>query len=157
MKKSGSVKGIKARRTRNEGRVRALKELRKERAARVEQLGKVDFAIEQAAKSGKLVFEGKNLELSFGNKPILKNFNFLLMRGDRVALVGPNGVGKTSLIKILLDEYAPASGDVKRGTNLEVAYFDQHRMALNLDATVQDNVADGRQEITQNGQTRDMC
>ena len=146
--------GIKARRTRNEGRVRALKELRKERAARVEQLGKVDFAIEQAAKSGKLVFEGKSLELSFGNKPILQNFNFLLMRGDRVALVGPNGVGKTSLIKILLDEYAPASGDVKRGTNLEVAYFDQHRMALNLDATVQDNVADGRQEITQNGQTR---
>ncbi len=146
--------GIKARRTRNEGRVRALKELRKERAARVEQLGKVDFAIEQATKSGKLVFEGKGLNLSFGDKPILKNFNFLLMRGDRVALVGPNGVGKTSLIKILLDEYAPASGDVKRGTNLEVAYFDQHRMALNLDATVQDNVADGRQEITQNGQTR---
>jgi len=146
--------GIKARRTRNEGRVRALKELRKERAARVEQLGKVDFAIEQAAKSGKLVFEGKQLNLSFDNKKLLQDFNFLLMRGDRVALVGPNGVGKTSLIKVLLDEYPVESGEIKRGTNLEVAYFDQHRMALDLDATVQDNVAEGRQEIVQNGQAR---
>jgi ATP-binding cassette subfamily F protein uup len=146
--------GIKARRTRNEGRVRALKELRKERASRVEQLGKVDFAIEQANKSGKLVFEGKKLNLSFGGKALLQDFNFLLMRGDRVALVGPNGVGKTSLIKVLLDEYPVESGDIKRGTNLEVAYFDQHRMALDLDATVQDNVAEGRQEIVQNGQSR---
>lgn len=146
--------GIKARRTRNEGRVRALKELRKERAARVEQLGKVDFAIEQAAKSGKLVFEGKKLNLSFDGKTLLQDFNFLLMRGDRVALVGPNGVGKTSLIKVLLDEYPVESGEIKRGTNLEVAYFDQHRMALDLDATVQDNVAEGRQEIVQNGQSR---
>ncbi|WP_031564513.1 ATP-binding cassette ATPase Uup [Rheinheimera texasensis] len=146
--------GIKARRTRNEGRVRALKELRKERAARVEQLGKVDFAIEQAAKSGKLVFEGKKLNLSFDGKTLLHDFNFLLMRGDRVALVGPNGVGKTSLIKVLLDEYPVESGEIKRGTNLEVAYFDQHRMALDLDATVQDNVAEGRQEIVQNGQSR---
>ncbi|MDZ7871029.1 MAG: ATP-binding cassette domain-containing protein [Rheinheimera sp.] len=146
--------GIKARRTRNEGRVRALKELRKERASRVEQLGKVDFAIEQANKSGKLVFEGKKLNLGFGGKALLQDFNFLLMRGDRVALVGPNGVGKTSLIKVLLDEYPVESGDIKRGTNLEVAYFDQHRMALDLDATVQDNVAEGRQEIVQNGQSR---
>ncbi len=146
--------GIKARRTRNEGRVRALKELRKERASRVEQLGKVDFAIEQANKSGKLVFEGKQLNLGFAGKALLEDFNFLLMRGDRVALVGPNGVGKTSLIKVLLDEYAVESGEIKRGTNLEVAYFDQHRMALDLDATVQDNVAEGRQEIVQNGQSR---
>lgn len=146
--------GIKARRTRNEGRVRALKELRKERAARVEQLGKVEFAIEQAAKSGKLVFEGKQLNLSFADKPVLVDFDFLLMRGDRVALIGPNGVGKSSLIKILLDEYQAQSGDIKRGTNLEVAYFDQHRMALDLDKTVQDNVAEGRQEIMQNGQSR---
>ncbi len=146
--------GIKARRTRNEGRVRALKELRKERAARVEQLGKVDFAIEQAAKSGKLVFEGKQLQLSFSGKPVLTDFDLLLMRGDRVALIGPNGVGKSSLIKILLDEYQAQGGDIKRGTNLEVAYFDQHRMALDLDKTVQDNVAEGRQEIMQNGQSR---
>ncbi|MBU2280104.1 MAG: ATP-binding cassette domain-containing protein, partial [Gammaproteobacteria bacterium] len=146
--------GIKARRTRNEGRVRALKELRKERAARVEQLGKVDFAIEQAAKSGKLVFEGKHLNLAFDGKPVLTDFDLLLMRGDRVALIGPNGVGKSSLIKILLDEYQAQSGEIKRGTNLEVAYFDQHRMALDLDKTVQDNVAEGRQEIMQNGQSR---
>jgi len=146
--------GIKARRTRNEGRVRALKELRKERAARVEQLGKVDFAIEQAAKSGKLVFEGKKLNLSFDGKKVMDDLDLLLMRGDRVALIGPNGVGKSSLIKVLLDEYQVESGEVKRGTNLEVAYFDQHRMALDLDKTVQDNVADGRQEITQNGNTR---
>lgn len=146
--------GIKARRTRNEGRVRALKELRKERAARVEQLGKVDFAIEQAAKSGKLVFEGKHLNLAFDGKPVLIDFDLLLMRGDRVALIGPNGVGKSSLIKILLDEYQAQSGEIKRGTNLEVAYFDQHRMALDLDKTVQDNVAEGRQEIMQNGQSR---
>jgi ATP-binding cassette subfamily F protein uup len=146
--------GIKARRTRNEGRVRALKELRKERAARVEQLGKVDFAIEQAAKSGKLVFEGKHVNLAFNGKAVLSDFDLLLMRGDRVALIGPNGVGKSSLIKILLDEYQAQSGEIKRGTNLEVAYFDQHRMALDLDKTVQDNVAEGRQEIMQNGQSR---
>lgn len=146
--------GIKARRTRNEGRVRALKELRKERAARVEQLGKVDFAIEQAAKSGKLVFEGQGIQLQFDGKTVLDNLDLLLMRGDRVALIGPNGVGKSSLIKILLDEYQAQAGNIKRGTNLEVAYFDQHRMALDLDKTVQDNVADGRQEITQNGQSR---
>lgn len=146
--------GIKARRTRNEGRVRALKALRRERAARIEQQGKVDFAIEQANKSGKLVFEGKQLNLSFAGQTLLKNLDLLVMRGDRIALVGPNGVGKTSLIKLLLGDYQPDSGDVKRGTNLEVAYFDQHRMALNLDASVADNVAEGRQEVTLNGQSR---
>jgi ATP-binding cassette subfamily F protein uup len=146
--------GIKARRTRNEGRVRALKALRNERAARVEQMGKVDFAIEQAQKSGKLVFEAKGVHVSFNGEAILKDLNVLVMRGDRVALVGPNGVGKSTLIKTLLGEYKADSGEIKRGTNLEVAYFDQHRVQLNLDATVQDNVADGKQEITQNGQTR---
>lgn len=146
--------GIKARRTRNEGRVRALKALRRERAARIEQQGKVDFAIEQANKSGKLVFEGKQLNLSFAGQPLLKNLDLLVMRGDRIALVGPNGVGKTSLIKLLLGDYQQDSGEVKRGTNLEVAYFDQHRMALNLDASVADNVAEGRQEVTINGQSR---
>ena len=146
--------GIKARRTRNEGRVRALKALRNERAARVEQMGKVEFAIEQSQKSGKLVFETKDVNVSFKGETVLKDINVLVMRGDRIALVGPNGVGKSTLIKTLLGEYTADSGEIKRGTNLEVAYFDQHRIQLDLDATVQDNVADGKQEITQNGQTR---
>jgi ATP-binding cassette subfamily F protein uup len=146
--------GIKARRTRNEGRVRALKELRNERAARVEQMGKVEFAIEQSQKSGKLVFETKDVNVSFKGETVLKDINVLVMRGDRIALVGPNGVGKSTLIKTLLGEYKADSGEIKRGTNLEVAYFDQHRIQLDLNATVQDNVADGKQEIIQNGQTR---
>lgn len=146
--------GIKARRTRNEGRVRALKALRKERAARVESLGKVEFAIEQADRSGKLVFEAKQISHSFGGEPLLKDLDLLVMRGDRLALIGPNGVGKSTLIKLLLGELEPEQGSIKRGSNLEVAYFDQHRQALDLDATVQDNVADGRQEVMQNGQSR---
>ena len=146
--------GIKARRTRNEGRVRALKALRRERAERVETLGKVDFNIEQSDRSGKLVFETKAVSCSFDNKTIIDKLDLLVMRGDRVALVGPNGVGKSTLIKLLLGDYKPQSGDIKRGTNLEVAYFDQHRIALDLEATVQDNVAEGKQEITQNGKSR---
>ena len=146
--------GIKARRTRNEGRVRALKALRRERAERVETMGKVEFNIEQADRSGKLVFETKHISCSFAGKTIIDNLNLLVMRGDRVALVGPNGVGKSTLIKLLLGDYTQDSGDIKRGTNLGVAYFDQHRIALDLEATVQDNVADGKQEITQNGKSR---
>lgn len=146
--------GIKARRTRNEGRVRALKALRRERAERVETLGKVDFNIEQSDRSGKLVFETKAVSCSFDGKTIIDKLDLLVMRGDRVALVGPNGVGKSTLIKLLLGDYKQQSGDIKRGTNLDVAYFDQHRMALDLESTVQDNVAEGKQEITQNGKTR---
>ncbi|MDX3774060.1 ATP-binding cassette domain-containing protein [Chromatiaceae bacterium AAb-1] len=146
--------GIKARRTRNEGRVRALKALRNERAARLEQQGKVDFNIEQAQRSGKLVFETTGLNQSFAGKPVISDLDLLVMRGDRIALVGPNGAGKSTLIKLLLGDYNADSGEIKRGTNLEVAYFDQHRMALDLNATVQENVAEGKQEITQNGQTR---
>lgn len=146
--------GIKARRTRNEGRVRALKALRRERAERVETLGKVDFNIEQAERSGKLVFETKGISCAFNGKTIIDKLDLLVMRGDRIALVGPNGVGKSTLIKLLLGDYQQDSGEIKRGTNIEVAYFDQHRMALDLEATVQDNVAEGKQEITQNGRTR---
>ncbi|MEO3679881.1 ATP-binding cassette ATPase Uup [Rheinheimera fenheensis] len=146
--------GIKARRTRNEGRVRALKALRRERAERVETLGKVDFNIEQADRSGKLVFETKGISCAFNGKTIIDKLDLLVMRGDRIALVGPNGVGKSTLIKLLLGDYKQDSGEIKRGTNIEVAYFDQHRMALDLEATVQDNVAEGKQEISQNGKTR---
>ena len=146
--------GIKARRTRNEGRVRALKALRRERAERVETLGKVDFNIEQADRSGKLVFETKAISCGFNGKTVINKLDLLVMRGDRIALVGPNGVGKSTLIKLLLGDYKHDSGEIKRGTNIEVAYFDQHRIALDLEATVQDNVAEGKQEITQNGKTR---
>ncbi|MBZ9610858.1 ATP-binding cassette ATPase Uup [Rheinheimera maricola] len=146
--------GIKARRTRNEGRVRALKALRRERAERVETLGKVDFNIEQADRSGKLVFETKAISCGFNGKTVIDKLDLLVMRGDRIALVGPNGVGKSTLIKLLLGDYKHDSGEIKRGTNIEVAYFDQHRIALDLEATVQDNVAEGKQEIMQNGKSR---
>lgn len=146
--------GIKARRTRNEGRVRALKALRQERAQRVETLGKVDFNIEQSDRSGKLVFETKAISVGFDGKTVINGLDLLVMRGDRIALVGPNGVGKSTLIKLLLGDYKHTSGEIKRGTNIEVAYFDQHRMALDLEATVQDNVAEGKQEIMQNGRSR---
>nr|WP_275692826.1 ATP-binding cassette domain-containing protein [Rheinheimera hassiensis] len=146
--------GIKARRTRNEGRVRALKALRRERAERVETLGKVDFNIEQADRSGKLVFETKAISCGFNGKTVIDKLDLLVMRGDRIALVGPNGVGKSTLIKLLLGDYKHDSGEIKRGTNIEVAYFDQHRIALDLEATVQDNVSEGKQEITQNGKSR---
>lgn len=146
--------GIKARRTRNEGRVRALKQLRVERKARVEKQGKADFNIESAQRSGKLVFEAKGISQGFTNKPIVKDFSTLVMRGDRIGLVGPNGVGKTTLLKILFGELAPESGKVKQGVNLEVAYFDQYRSVLDEEASVQDNVADGKQEVNIGGRSR---
>ncbi|TMO53647.1 ATP-binding cassette ATPase Uup [Pseudoalteromonas phenolica] len=146
--------GIKARRTRNEGRVRALKALRVERKQRVEQVGKADFNIETAERSGKLVFEAKNLKHAFKNKPIVNDFSTLVMRGDRVGLIGPNGVGKTTLLKLLFGQLEAVSGSVKQGVNLEVAYFDQYREKLDEEATVQDNVAEGKQEVMMGGRSR---
>ncbi|WP_404394838.1 ABC transporter ATP-binding protein [Pseudoalteromonas phenolica] len=146
--------GIKARRTRNEGRVRALKALRVERKQRVEQVGKADFNIETADRSGKLVFEAKNLKHAFKDKPIVNDFSTLVMRGDRVGLIGPNGVGKTTLLKLLFGQLEAVSGSVKQGVNLEVAYFDQYREKLDEEATVQDNVAEGKQEVMMGGRSR---
>ena len=146
--------GIKARRTRNEGRVRALKALRVERKQRVEQVGKADFNIETADRSGKLVFEAKNLKHAFKDKPIVNDFSTLVMRGDRVGLIGPNGVGKTTLLKLLFGQLEALSGSVKQGVNLEVAYFDQYREKLDEEATVQDNVAEGKQEVMMGGRSR---
>ncbi|CCQ11841.1 COG0488: ATPase components of ABC transporters with duplicated ATPase domains [Pseudoalteromonas luteoviolacea B = ATCC 29581] len=146
--------GIKARRTRNEGRVRALKSLRQERKSRVEQVGKVDFNIEQSERSGKLVFEAQHMSMSFANKPIVSEFSTIVMRGDRIGLVGPNGVGKTTLLKLLFGDLAPDSGKVKQGVNLEFAYFDQYRQVLDEEATVQDNVAEGKQEVNIGGRSR---
>ncbi|UJX27029.1 ABC transporter ATP-binding protein [Pseudoalteromonas sp. CF6-2] len=146
--------GIKARRTRNEGRVRALKALRKERKQRVDQVGKTDFNIETADRSGKLVFEAKNIAHAFKDKVIAKDFSTLVMRGDRIGLVGPNGIGKTTLLKILFGDLAADSGSVKQGVNLEFAYFDQYRQKLDEEATVQDNVAEGKQEVMMGGRSR---
>ncbi|KZN52248.1 ATP-binding cassette ATPase Uup [Pseudoalteromonas luteoviolacea] len=146
--------GIKARRTRNEGRVRALKALRVERKQRIEQVGKADFNIESAERSGKLVFEASFVNHAFKDKPIVKDFSTLVMRGDRVGLVGPNGIGKTTLLKLLFGKLSADSGKIKQGVNLEVAYFDQYREKLDEEMTVQDNVAEGKQEVSIGGRSR---
>ncbi|WP_409423028.1 ABC transporter ATP-binding protein [Pseudaeromonas sp. ZJS20] len=146
--------GIKARRTRNEGRVRALKDLRVERSARREQLGKANIQLDDALRSGKLVFEGAGMEYRLGERVLVKNFSPLVQRGDKIALVGPNGCGKTTLIKLLLGELQPSAGKLRCGTKLEVAYFDQYRQQLDPDKTVMDNLAEGRQEVEINGRRR---
>ena len=146
--------GIKARRTRNEGRVRALKALREESKARRSQQGKVSMATQDAQRSGKVVFEIENLSVQFGdNTPIIKDFNALVLRGDRIGLVGDNGVGKTTLIKAILGQQEH-SGTVKTGTQLEVAYFDQLRNVLDLEKSVKDNVAEGSDFVDINGGRR---
>ncbi|MBL4281011.1 ABC transporter ATP-binding protein [Vibrio fluvialis] len=146
--------GIKARRTRNEGRVRALKKLREERSERREVQGKVNLQIDGAARSGKIVFEAENLQYSIDGKSIVKDFSFNIMRGDRIALVGPNGCGKSTLLKLLLGELQPDSGRLHCGTKLEVAYFDQYREMLDPEKSVIDNLADGKQEVTIGGRQR---
>lgn len=146
--------GVKARRTRNEGRVRELKQLRNERKQRVDQVGKTDFNIETADRSGKLVFEAKHLSHAFKEKTIVSDFSTLVMRGDRIGLVGPNGVGKTTLLKLMFGDLAPDNGETKQGVNLEFAYFDQYREKLDEEATVQDNVAEGKQEVMMGGRSR---
>ena len=147
--------GVKARRTRNEGRVRELKQLRNERKQRVDQVGKTDFNIETADRSGKLVFEAKHLNHAFNKDKVIANdFSTLVMRGDRIGLVGPNGIGKTTLLKLLFGDIEADAGIVKQGVNLEFAYFDQYRQKLDEEATVQDNVAEGKQEVMMGGRSR---
>ncbi|WP_417665219.1 ABC transporter ATP-binding protein [Pseudidiomarina sp.] len=146
--------GVKARRTRNEGRVRALQALRRERQARREQQGSAKLAVQEANRSGKLVFEGEHLDLSFADKPILKDFSLTLQRGDKIALVGPNGCGKSTLIRVLIGQQNVDAGMVKVGTNLQVAYFDQHRAQLDPELSVAENIGDGKQDVTYNGRTR---
>ncbi|ATO18779.1 ABC transporter ATP-binding protein [Acinetobacter sp. LoGeW2-3] len=146
--------GIKARRTRNEGRVRALKALREESKARRSQQGKVSMATQDANRSGKVVFEIENLSVKFGdNAPIINDFSALVLRGDRIGLVGDNGVGKTTLIKAILGQIEHG-GTVKTGTQLEVAYFDQLRNVLDLEKSVKDNVAEGSDHVDINGSRR---
>ncbi|WGE42541.1 ABC transporter ATP-binding protein [Actinobacillus equuli] len=146
--------GIKARRTRNEGRVRALKALREERRNRREVQGTAKIQIDQTTRSGKIVFEVENASYEIEGKTLLKNFTTTIQRGDKIALVGPNGCGKTTFIKLLLGELQPTSGSIRCGTKLEVAYFDQYRADLDPEKTVMDNVADGKQDVEVNGVKR---
>lgn len=146
--------GIKARCTRNEGRVRALKALREERRNRREVQGTAKIQIDQTARSGKIVFEVENASYEIEGKTLLKNFTTTIQRGDKIALVGANGCGKTTFIKLLLGELQPTSGSIRCGTKLEVAYFDQYRAELDLEKTVMDNVADGKQDVEVNGVKR---
>ncbi len=146
--------GIKARRTRNEGRVRALQQLRREKAARRNLAGPAKLEVETGEKSGKLVIEAENICIAYDGRKMVHDFSCRLMRGDRIGLVGPNGIGKSTLIKALLKEVALDSGTVKHGTKLKVAYFDQHRDVLDLEKTVIDLVSDGRDTITINGRDR---
>ncbi|MBO3654747.1 ATP-binding cassette domain-containing protein [Acinetobacter bereziniae] len=145
--------GIKARRTRNEGRVRALKDLREQSKARRSQQGKVSMATQEANRSGKLVFDIEHLRVEYDGYPIIKDFSALVLRGDRIGLVGDNGVGKTTLVKAILGELEH-EGSVKTGTQLEVAYFDQLRNALDLEKSVMANVSEGSDFVDVNGGRR---
>jgi len=146
--------GIKARRTRNEGRVRALKRLREERRARRERLGTSKIVVQDASPSGKIVAEAVGVSFAYGEKTIFRDLDLTIMRGDKVGLIGPNGAGKTTLIQVLLGRLAPTEGTVKLGTRLEVAYFDQHREQLDLAKTVRESIADGNDTVTVNGEPR---
>ena len=146
--------GIKARRTRNEGRVRALEELRRQRLARRERVGNVNIAIQQSARSGKIVIEAEDVCYAYDTQPIVKNFSITIMRGDKLGLLGPNGVGKTTLLRLLLGELKPQKGTIKHGTRLEIAYFDQQRAQLDENATVIDNLSLGKDSVTVNGREK---
>ncbi|AKE11133.1 Uncharacterized ABC transporter ATP-binding protein Rv2477c/MT2552 [Serratia liquefaciens] len=146
--------GIKARRTRNEGRVRALKALRNERSERREVMGTAKMQVEEAVRSGKIVFEMEDVNYQVGGKVLVRNFSAQVQRGDKIALVGPNGCGKTTLLKLMLGQLKADSGRVHCGTKLEVAYFDQHRAELDPERTVMDNLAEGKQEVMVNGRSR---
>jgi ATP-binding cassette subfamily F protein uup len=164
--------GIKARRTRNEGRVRALMAMRAERAARREQLGNVRLQVEQADASGKLVFEARHVSKSFEDAPgatvpgsvpgakvpgarrVVNDFSARIMRGDRIGLIGPNGAGKTTLLRLLLGEIMPDEGEVRHGANVQIAYYDQQREQLDPERTVFETVGEGNDTVTSNGRTR---
>ena len=146
--------GIKARRTRNEGRVRALEELREIRAQRVSRPGTARIAIGEADASGRKVIQAKNLGFAFGERPLVAGLDLKIMRGDRIGLVGNNGVGKSTLLKLLLGELAPQAGTVKHGTQLEIAWFDPLRGVLDANRSVAENVGDGRDHVIVNGKSQ---
>ena len=146
--------GIKARRTRNEGRVRSLEKLRLERKARREVRNQSSMTISQGERSGKLVFEAQDVTVAFDDKVVIDKLNLLINRNDRLALIGANGTGKSTLIKLIMEKLKATSGQMRSGVNLEIAYFDQHREALDVNKTVQDIVGEGKQEVMVNGRSR---
>ncbi len=148
--------GIKARRTRNEGRVRELLQLRAERAKRRERTGNATIVVQEAERSSRLVIEARDLTMRWPGaaEPVFEHLNLTVMRGDKIGLIGPNGAGKTTLIQILLGRVTPTGGDIRLGMNLEVAYFDQHREELDPDKTVRESVAEGSDQVTIDGRTR---
>lgn len=146
--------GIKARRTRNEGRVKALKEMRRIRSERRDRPGKVQLDIQQGQRSGNLIAEVKKISFAYDAQPIVRDFSTLIMRGDKIGIIGRNGAGKTTLLRLMLGELQAQDGSVRLGTNLQIAYFDQMRAQLNESATVQENVSDGYDTININGSSR---
>jgi ATP-binding cassette subfamily F protein uup len=146
--------GVKARRTRDEGRVKALMAMRAERAARRAQMGSVRLQVAEAEQTGKVVFEVEGLRKAYGDTVVVRDFSTRIMRGDRIGLIGPNGAGKTTLLRLLLGELAPEAGEVRRGSNVQVAYYDQQREQLDPERTVVDTVGDGSDTVTVNGQPR---
>ena len=146
--------GVKARRTRDEGRVKALLEMRTERAQRRDVLGNVNLRIDRADASGKMVFEAEHVSKAYGDLVVVDDFSTRIMRGDRVGLIGPNGAGKTTLLKLLLEDLQPDSGTVRHGANVQIAYFDQQREQLDPERTVFDTIGEGNDTVTVNGQTK---
>jgi|TARA_B110000971_G_scaffold214013_1_gene245585 ATP-binding cassette subfamily F protein uup len=143
--------GIKARRTRNEGRVRALEQLRRDRSDRRELQGRVKLVTQKSEKSGKIVINAEAVKFHFQDKPIVTDFTFKMLRGEKIGIIGPNGCGKSTLIKLLLGKLAPQEGDIQLGTKLEVAYFDQHRETLDLEKSVRDNLVEKADHVEVNG------
>ena len=146
--------GVKARRTRNEGRVRTLMAMREERAARRARIGTARLQLDAADPSGKVVFEAKGVCKSFDGKPVVQDFSARILRGDRIGLIGPNGAGKTTLLRLLLGELAPDAGEVRSGTNLKIAYYDQQRARLDPESTVFDTIGEGSETVLVNGRPR---
>ena len=147
-------RGVKARRTRDEGRVKALMAMRQERAARRDQMGTVRMQIERAQASGQLVIEAEDVSKAYEGTPVVRPFSARIMRGDRIGLIGPNGAGKTTLLRLLLGELVPDTGEVRRGANVEIAYYDQQREQLDPEKSVFDTVGDGNDVVIVNGQSR---
>ena len=146
--------GVKARRTRDEGRVRALMAMRAERAARRTQIGSIRLSADQIERSGQLVFEAENVTKTFEDHVVVRDFSTRVMRGDRIGLIGPNGAGKTTLLRLLLGTLAPDSGLVRHGANVQTAYYDQQREQLDPERTVVDTIGDGNDMVIVNGRTR---